>query len=130
MKTDRIRRSLGLAIPAIAIAALTVIPAATAPAQMVRLDPDRVVQVSVSFNNVVPLADLSEQSLVGTQKRARELVYRLAREECGVLQATIAATCHLNNINVSAQVRDHRNHQPLSLYVNGNYRFTITLKDR
>lgn len=130
MDTIRIRRGLWLTIPALAFAALTAITATPAQAQKMPPHSDQVVQVSVSLNTLVPIPDLSEQTLIAAQKQNREMIYRLAQEECGVLMATIAQTCRLNNVNVSARVRNHHNQRPLSLYINGSYRFTITLKER
>ena len=52
----------------------------------------------------------------------------MAGEECAVLKATIAQTCHLTNINVSARIQEHHNKSPLRLYLDGNAQFMITLK--
>jgi hypothetical protein len=53
----------------------------------------------------------------------------MARRECAILKATIAATCRLTNLNISAQLRDHNQHNPLKLYLNGNAQYVITLKE-
>jgi hypothetical protein len=45
-----------------------------------------------------------------------------------VLQATIAKTCRLNSLSISAQVREQKN-MPASLHLNGNAQFAITLKE-
>jgi hypothetical protein len=87
------------------------------------------VNVNVSFNTQMPLADVSEQTLIDTQQSGRKFIYRMASRECAVLKATIAATCRLTNLNISAQVREHSHQSPLKLYLNGNAQYAITLKE-
>ena len=88
-----------------------------------------VVNVNVSFNTQMPLADMSDKVMAETQKRGRIFVYNMARQECQTLLATIAATCRLANLSVSAQVRNQNNNNPVYIYLNGNARYMITLKD-
>jgi hypothetical protein len=88
-----------------------------------------VVSVSVNFNTQVPLADLSEETLATSQKAGRKFVYRLARDECAVLKAIIAKTCRLANLNISTQIQNYQNQNPIMLHVNGNANFVISLKD-
>lgn len=130
METNLSRNLTACTLAALALAAASTGASASPHGRTFAPHSDQVVQVNVNVNTVVPLADLGDQSVTGAQRRSREMMYRQAREECQVLEATIAATCHLNSINVSAQLRDHRNQQPPNLYINGNYRFTITLKER
>lgn len=116
------------ALAAVAAAfVLTELPA-TAAAQSMPFSPDRVVSVSVNFNTQVPLPDLSEETLAETQKAGRLSLYRLARDECDVMKTVIAEACRLTNINVSTQIQNYNNGQPLMLYINGNANFTISLK--
>jgi hypothetical protein len=77
----------------------------------------------------MPLADVSEQTLIDTQQSGRKFIYRMARRECAVLKATIAATCRLTNLNIWAQVREHSHQSPLKLTLNGNAQYAITLKE-
>lgn len=120
------------AIPVLAIlagAALssgTVMPA-LASARSVQLQGVEVVNVSVGFNTQVPLPDLREDTLAESQKAGRKFVYRMARDECAVLRATIAETCRLANLNVNTQVQSP-NQGPVLLYINGNANFAISLK--
>ena len=86
------------------------------------------VNVSVNFTMHMPLTDTSDQVVSDTQKRGRTFIYRMASEECAVLMKTIASTCRLTNLNVSAQVRDHSHNRPVTLYLNGSARYMITLK--
>ncbi len=88
------------------------------------------VNVSVGFNTQVPLPDLSEATIAAAQKAGREYLYRLARGECALLEAVIAKTCRLTNLNVNTQIQQQRHNaaQPL-LHINGNATFTIGLKD-
>lgn len=102
--------------------------AAQAVGRSMPFDTARSVNVNASFRTFLTLPDVSEQTLASTQKRGREFIYRMAGEECAVLKATIAQTCRLTNINVSARIQDHQNKNPLRLYLDGNAQFTITLK--
>ena len=86
------------------------------------------VKVSVSFNMQVPLADTSEASIAEAQKDRRKLIYQVLSRECSVLKELIADTCRLTNVNVSTQVRSHRQNQPLFLHLNGSAQFSITQK--
>ena len=106
------------------LAALSLAPSA-AEATFLGAQP---VNVSVGFNTRVPLADLSQDALAEAQKAGRERLYRLGRDECALLKATIAESCRLKNLNVNTQIQGHNTGQPL-LYINGNANFTISLKD-
>jgi hypothetical protein len=112
----------------IAMAAMVLIQPPAATAQTMPFPPTRVVNVSVNFNTQLPLPDLSEQTLAETQKSGRLSLYRLARDECDVMKTVIADSCRLTNINVSTQIQNYNNGQPVMLYVNGNANFTISLK--
>ncbi len=127
----RILRSFALPVMAV-LAALTLAPGA-APAEasiMPPFDGGQPVNVSVGFNTQVPLPDLSEATLATAQRAGREYVYRLGRDECALLKATIAKTCRLTNLNINTQIQQHHNAQPTQLYINGNASFTIILKDQ
>ena len=87
------------------------------------------VNVSVGFNTQVPLPDLSEETLATAQRAGRAYVYRLGRDECALLKATIAKTCRLTNLNINTQIQQHNNPGTPLLYINGNANFTISLKD-
>jgi hypothetical protein len=113
----------------IAMAAMVLVQLpANAFAQTMPFPPTRVVNVSVNFNTQLPLPDLSEQTLAETQKSGRLSLYRLARDECDVMKTVIAESCRLTNINVTTQIQNYNNGQPVMLYVNGNANFTISLK--
>jgi len=111
-----------------AILALTQLPSPAA-AQSTPFPASRVVNVSVSFNTQLPLPDLSEEALAASQKSARLSMYRLAKDECEVMKMVIAEACRLTNVNVSTQIQNYNNGEPVMLYVNGNANFTISLKD-
>jgi hypothetical protein len=117
-----------LVVLATVFMALTTALAAEAVGRSMPFDTARSVNVNASFRTFLTLPDESEQALAGTQKRGREFIYRMAGDECAVLKATIAQTCRLTNINVSARVQDHHNKFPLRLYLDGNAQFMITLK--
>jgi hypothetical protein len=87
------------------------------------------VNVNVGFNTRVPLPDLTEEALTAAQKAGREYLYRLGREECAILKATIAKTCRLTNLNVNTQIQQHNNAAQPLLYINGDASFTISLTD-
>lgn len=86
------------------------------------------INVSVSFSTQMALDDTTDQTLADTQKRGRTFIYRMAREECGVLKATIADSCRLAGLNVNAQLRNQYNNRPVTLYLNGNATYLISLK--
>lgn len=128
MRSFRFPAASALGPSAVAAAlALTQLPA-TAAAQSLPFPTSRVVNVSVNFNTQVPLPDLSEESLLETQKAGRLSLYRLARDECDVMKTVIAEACQLTNVNISTQIQNYNNGQPVMLYVNGNANFTISLK--
>jgi len=87
------------------------------------------VNVNVGFNTQVPLPDTGEPTLLRSQQSGRNFIYRMAAKECTILKETIAKTCRLTNLNITAQIRDQNNRGPIKLYLNGNAQFAITLKD-
>ncbi len=113
---------------AVAALVLTQLPGAAA-AQSMPFPPERVVNVSVNFNSQVPLPDLSEAAVAESQKSGRLSLYRLARDECEVMKSVIAEACRLTNMNISTQIQNYNNQNPVMLYVNGNANFTISLKE-
>ena len=68
-------------------------------------------------------------AIAESQKSGRLSLYRLARDECDVMKAVIAEACQLSNLNVSTQIQNYNNQNPVMLYINGNANFTISLKD-
>ncbi len=120
------------ALPAVALlGALTLAPGAV-PAKasiMAPFDGGQPVNVSVGFSIQVPLPDLSEAALATAQRAGRAYVYRMGRDECALLKATIAKTCRLTNLNINTQIQQHNNPSLPLLYINGNANFTISLKD-
>ncbi len=120
------------ALPVVALLAGLVLSPGVAPAEasiMAPFDGGQPVNVSVGFSTQVPLPDLSEETLATAQRAGREYVYRLGRDECALLKATIAKTCRLTNLNVNTQIQQHNNPGTPLLYINGNANFTISLKD-
>ncbi len=115
----------GLAVAGLLLTQLT----AGAAAQTMPFPPERVVNVSVNFSTQVPLPDLSEAAVVESQKSGRLSLYRLARDECEVMKSVIAEACRLTNMNISTQIQNYNNQNPVMLYVNGSANFTISLKD-
>ena len=120
-------------LPAVALLAALVLAPGAAPAEASVLAPfpdgGQPVNVSVGFSTQVPLPDLSEETLATAQRAGRAYVYRLGRDECALLKATIAKTCRLTNLNINTQIQQHNNPGLPLLYINGNANFTISLKD-
>jgi hypothetical protein len=86
------------------------------------------VNVSVSFNIQVPVANVDEAAVLETQQDSRKLLYRLANSECKLLLETIADTCRLTHLNVNSQIQNRgQPGQPL-IYVNSSATFAVTLK--
>jgi len=113
------------------LAALTLAAAlpASAKARSMQLHGDQPVNVNVSFNTQVPLTDLREDTITASHKAGRQFIYRMGRDECAVLMATIAKTCRLTNINLSTRVQNNNNRSPVNLQISGNVSFSISLKD-
>ncbi|MEE8214556.1 MAG: hypothetical protein V3R79_08210 [Alphaproteobacteria bacterium] len=128
MKSQHHHRLPWLAVPLIAGLALTGAWGGSAKARIMSVTGGGEVSVSVGFNTQMLLADTTDQTLASTQKRGRTFVYRMAREECALLKATIAETCRLTSLNVNAQLRNQHSNQPVTLYLNGSARYLITLK--
>ena len=120
------------ALPAVALLAGLMLAPGAGPAEasiLAPFDGGQPVNVSVGFNTQVPLPDLSEETLATAQRAGREYVYRLGRDECALLKATIAKTCRLTNLNINTQIQQQHNQGAPLLYINGNASFTIILKD-
>ncbi len=107
--------------------AMTAAMPASASLRLTTATPANAVQVSVSFNSQIPLADTREAAVAALQKAGRSMLYRMASKECAVLRETIAATCRLTRLNVSCQLRQP-DHGQASIYLSGSAQFAITLK--
>ncbi len=126
------RDSRIFALPVVAVLAALVLAPGAAPAEasiLAPFDGSQPVNVSVGFNTQVPLPDMSEATLATAQRAGREYVYRLGRNECALLKATIAKTCRLTNLNINTQIQQHNNPGLPLLYLNGNANFPISWKD-
>lgn len=118
---------LKIALAAVMFTGLASTPAASSR-MMSGMPGHEFVNVNVSMNMQIPLADDDADTMNATQVDGRKILYRLATSECPILLETIAQACRLTNLNVSTQVR-HQNHQvPFMLHLNGNAQFAITLK--
>ncbi len=124
----RLHGTTGLMILAGTVLSLATLSTQAADARTLPLLGGQAINVSVGFNTRLPLADLGEEALAEAQKQGRRFVYRLAREECAVLKATIAETCRLTNLNVSTQIQHGNNQAPVQLYINGSANFQVSLK--
>ncbi|NNJ75033.1 MAG: hypothetical protein HKP56_07725 [Anderseniella sp.] len=87
-----------------------------------------IVNVNVSFDMQMPLADDEMKTLSDAQISGRKMIYRQAVTECPVLLGTIAATCRLTRLNVSTRVNRPNNQHEQLLHLNGNAQFAITLQ--
>lgn len=87
------------------------------------------INVNVSFDMQMPLADDETKTLSDAQTRGRKMIYRQAVAECPILLETIAATCSLTRLNVSTRLNRRNNNQKQFLNLNGNAQFSITLRD-
>ncbi len=127
------RKFRSLAVPVLAGAAIlalsaTMIPPASASMRSSLLQGSEIVNVNVSFNSQVPLADTGDDAIANTQRKGRRFIYPMAVRECAVLKETIAETCRLTNLNVSTNVQLQPNRSPPMLNLNGNAQFAISLK--
>lgn len=116
---------------AAATALLLIASAASTPAassKIARHMPGQnAVNVNVSVNMEIPLANDDTESIAAAQIDGRKILYRLATTECPVLLDTIAETCRLTNLNVSTQIRRQNAAHPIKLHVSGNAQFSISL---
>ncbi len=87
-----------------------------------------VVNVNVSFDMQMPLADDEMNTLSDAQTSGRKMIYRQAVAECPILLEAIAATCSLTRLNVSTRINRRNNNQEQFLHLNGNAQFAITLQ--
>ena len=117
------------ALPSLALVAgfLFAAPAGSEASILALPDGGQPVNVSVGFNTQFALTDLSPEGLANAQKTAREYIYKMGAQECALLEATIAETCRLTNLNVNSQIQ-HRNRNQPFLNINGNANFMISLK--
>lgn len=130
MNVKRLNRFAILASLAITALILTTLLQTSATARSLPVSAGQFVNVNVGFNTQVLLPDVSEQTLVDKQQTGRKFLYKMASKECAILKATIAKTCRLTNLNISAQLREKNNQTPLKLFLNGNAQFVITLKEK
>lgn len=133
MERHMTRKSLRLlpiaAAAAVIVTAFTPSVSREAVARSTSFHAGQFVNVNVGFNTQVPLPDTNEPTLLRSQQSGRNFIYRMAAKECTILKETIAKTCRLTNLNISAQIRDQNNRGPIKLHLNGNAQFAITLKD-
>ena len=118
-----------LAHAALATVMLSFMATAPAAGQTITLPAVQVVNVSVNFSTQIPLADLDGESLASSQETGRKFIYQLARDECVILKEVIADTCRLTNLNISTQIQNYNNGQPIMLYINGNANFAVRMKE-
>jgi len=98
------------------------------PDPMPMRDGEETIRVRVRFNIVVPLGGRGSESLARAEARGRAAIYRMAEDECAVLQSTIAATCRMSGIRIRSRARGRHRVPSTSLSVYGNARYAITLK--
>lgn len=128
MRNQRLPATLAAAAFAIAILSLASALPAAATIKSTPLHGPQVVTVNVSFSTQVPLTDLSEDAIAASQKSSRTFIYGIAKQECAVLKTVIAKTCRLTGLNVSSQIQNYNNQNPIMLNINGNANFAISLE--
>jgi len=128
MRDQVLRKAFILASCVVMAGALAAAPSLSVAAREMALHSGQGINVNVNFSTRLPLPDMSDDALAATQQRGRRFIYRMAMEECGVLKSTIAESCRLTHINISAQIQDHDNRGPARIYMNGNATFAITPK--
>lgn len=132
MVRQRPLQSLSLPLCALMTVAGLLVAAWVSAAQASEIRPpghhSRAVNVNVSFNAQVPVADLSEAALTEAQAELRRSFYRMARKECTHLLAEIAETCSLIHLNVNTSIQNYNNQQPPMMNANSNAGYAITLK--
>ena len=90
---------------------------------------ERSVHIRVRFNILVPLGQGGGETMARAEAKGRAAIYRMAEEECAVLQSTIAATCRMAGIRIRTRARGRHRVPSKFLNVTGKARYAITLKD-
>jgi hypothetical protein len=87
------------------------------------------VRVAIGVNMFVPLSDNGDQALK-VQEDSRRMVYNIAAHECSILVDLLASECHLESINVNANMQRGQNfgRQGDGLNINGNVNLRIVPK--
>jgi hypothetical protein len=90
-------------------------------------------RVTVNYNTSEKLpADVDAATLLVTQSRAHRAIYEIAAQECKMLLETIASECHVETINITANVQQRPAGSGVAeptLYTNGSSAFRIKTKD-
>lgn len=89
----------------------------------------RPLQVSLSFNLVLPATEAGMTGKLLPAESTRRAFYQVITAECEVLLATIASACQLTNASINISEQRHNQPQPY-VQINGSGSFAITLKPR
>lgn len=112
---------LASAIPTAAAAQVATLPA----------NPDDrfiVVTVTYAFNLPVKPNDVDLQR--AAMEQSRTMLYQMTAKECDMLQATIAASCQLDKLNVQSNVARHGRPGEETINVSANAQFKVVLKPK
>jgi hypothetical protein len=115
-------------IAALAVASLIATPAPLAMAQAPATAAERSVEVAVSYNLNIPMTAEDEKNQTAALERARKTLYEIAAGECAVMLQTLAASCHLQRLNVQSSIQRRDSNQMPSVVVAGNASYRIGLK--
>ncbi len=85
------------------------------------------IRVQVNINFFVTGAVGNTDAAMKSQEDAPKALYRSAAHECEVLQATIAAECRIESVNVNIN-RNYGQPQNEGFTANGNFGYRITPK--
>ncbi len=90
-------------------------------------------RVTVNYNSSEKLsADADAATLLVTQSKAHRAIYEIASQECKILLETIASECHIETINITANVQQRpigsSTTEP-TLFTNGSSAFRIKTKE-
>jgi hypothetical protein len=91
---------------------------------------DRLIEISVSYNLMLPIKTDDTAAQRETLEAGRRMLYEIAAGECKVLQATIASSCRLERLNVQSSIQRHApspavGQNMAQLGANGSYRIVL-----
>jgi hypothetical protein len=92
-----------------------------------RLVRERPVEVSITFGMNVPLTG-DPKAQQSTMTQAREALYEMAAEECGLILRKLATSCLLQRMDVTSQAQSRQGTGTEMLQVSGRWTYRIEPK--
>ncbi len=91
---------------------------------------DRSIVVTVTYAFNLPVKPNDVDSQRAAMEQSRTMLYQMTAKECDMLQATIAASCQLDRLNVQSNVARHGRPGEETINVSANAQFKVVLKPK